>query len=432
MLVQFSDHGRSRARSLLCLGVTAIVISSLLSACGSKGAAAPPGASGGAEPTPTVLIVYPDSTATTAVATTASVAVPTQVPPEVPTETQSTSNPVPESSATLSITPEELQAFVNDLVANAPGFAEVVIALPDGEVIVDVNGAEPMESASLYKLGIMIELYVERETGVLTFDDGVLMEPGYFTEGEDVFGYADIGSTVDIWTLLHAMITQSSNVAATALLATVGNESINTTLASLGVSNTEIRWMPDPAAEPDWSEPPTEDSGEDGDEPAPDDTPTEEGEPSDEPQPDEEPTEEPSGQNNTVVFVSAKPAQQVDETSSGNDPRADAALNVTTAEDIALLYTLMLRGEIIAPTVSQEMLDLLAQQEINDRIPAYLPSGTVVAHKTGNLDNLIHDAGIIYAPAGPIIVAVFTEDMEEGTAIDLIAQIALAAYQAAS
>jgi beta-lactamase class A len=131
------------------------------------------------------------------------------------------------------------------------------------------------------------------------------------------------------------------------------------------------------------------------------------------------------------VLLSAAPTQQK-RAQPRSDARADGALNVTTAEDIAYLYTLMLQGEIMAPSVCQEMLDLLAQQEINDRIPAYLPGGTIVAHKTGNLDSLVHDAGVIYAPAGPIVVVVLTEDMEEGIAVDLIAQIALAAYEAAS
>jgi beta-lactamase class A len=64
------------------------------------------------------------------------------------------------------------------------GFAEVVVALPDGEFVVDVNGGEPMEAASLYKLGIMIEVYVQRETGMLSFDDGVVLEQGYFTRAK--------------------------------------------------------------------------------------------------------------------------------------------------------------------------------------------------------------------------------------------------------
>jgi hypothetical protein len=111
------------------------------------------------------------------------------------------------------------------------------------------------------------------------------------------------------------------------------------------------------------------------------------------------------------------------------DPRADSALNVTTADDLAQLYVQLLSGEVVSPQASQEMLDLLARQEINDRLPVLLPEGTVVAHKTGNLDGLVHDAGVIYAPAGPIIVVVLTEDLSEGIAEDIIARMGLAAYE---
>jgi Beta-lactamase enzyme family len=43
------------------------------------------------------------------------------------------------------------------------------------------------------------------------------------------------------------------------------------------------------------------------------------------------------------------------------------------------------------------MLTLLEAQQENDRLPAKLPSGTVVAHKTGELDGVRNDAGIIHS-----------------------------------
>lgn len=424
-------------RPTICiLAAIAVASVTLLTACGA-------GTRGEAgKPTPTIAATAPPAAPTSPPATEAR--------PTVPADPTTPATAIEESGEEATTPPslphvsaEELQALAADLVDQAGGFVEVVIARPDGEFIVDINGSEPMEAASLYKLGIMVEVYHQRELGLLSFDDGVLLEPGYFTEGEDVFGYADIGSVVDVDTLLHAMITQSSNVAAAALLALVGNDAINATLASLGIVNTEIRWMPDPAAEPaatdetpavDASD---EDPTSDAEDTPVDDAPVDSG---DEAPPDETPTTdipaedatEPSGSAGQPVFVAAvNPAYPAWGTGR-DDARADGALNVTTAEDIAWLYILLLRGEIMAPAVCQEMLDLLAQQEINDRIPAYLPGDAIVAHKTGNLDGLVHDAGVIYAPSGPIVVVVLTEDIDEGVAVDLIAQVALAAYEAAS
>jgi beta-lactamase class A len=75
------------------------------------------------------------------------------------------------------------------------------------------------------------------------------------------------------------------------------------------------------------------------------------------------------------------------------------------------------------------MLARLERQRINDRIPAGLPKTAVVAHKTGNLPGLIHDAGIIFTPAGPRVVVVTTSDAFEG-ANTFIADIAAAVYGA--
>ena len=54
------------------------------------------------------------------------------------------------------------------------------------------------------------------------------------------------------------------------------------------------------------------------------------------------------------------------------------------------------------------MLEVLKRQQINDRLPSGLPSDATVAHKTGNLPGIAHDAGIVYTPTGPRIVVVLT------------------------
>jgi hypothetical protein len=56
------------------------------------------------------------------------------------------------------------------------------------------------------------------------------------------------------------------------------------------------------------------------------------------------------------------------------------------------------------------MVDLLLAQRVNDRLPAHLPPGTRVAHKTGNLDGIVHDVGIVYAPGAPFVIALLAED----------------------
>ena len=81
----------------------------------------------------------------------------------------------------------------------------------------------------------------------------------------------------------------------------------------------------------------------------------------------------------------------------------------TSAADMALLFEMIARGKAVDSSASAEMIELLPQQEIDDRLPALLPVGTLVAHKTGNWENATHDVGIVYAPKGPYVIAVLSD-----------------------
>jgi beta-lactamase class A len=80
----------------------------------------------------------------------------------------------------------------------------------------------------------------------------------------------------------------------------------------------------------------------------------------------------------------------------------------TTAADMARWFALAYRGELVDAEASADILAQLARQQVNDRLPALLPAGTRVAHKTGDLPGLTHDVGIVYAPSGPFVLAVLS------------------------
>lgn len=77
----------------------------------------------------------------------------------------------------------------------------------------------------------------------------------------------------------------------------------------------------------------------------------------------------------------------------------------TTAGDTALLLKRLYDGTLLSPNSSQHFLGLLKAQKINNRLPQGLPAGMVIAHKTGDLFGLLHDAGIVYSPKGDYIIA---------------------------
>ncbi|HEU0166394.1 MAG TPA: serine hydrolase [Chloroflexota bacterium] len=116
----------------------------------------------------------------------------------------------------------------------------------------------------------------------------------------------------------------------------------------------------------------------------------------------------------------------------GNPPDSDQRSEAeTTAADQAAFFNRLLNGKVVGPTASGEMLTTLEGQQENDRLPAMLPPGTTVAHKTGELDGVRNDSGIIFTPNGPIIVTVLVSNQPEvaGT-LNGEAQIGLLAFQA--
>lgn len=104
--------------------------------------------------------------------------------------------------------------------------------------------------------------------------------------------------------------------------------------------------------------------------------------------------------------------------------------NTTTARDLAIILRAIQEGRAASPDATREMLEILSAQEFNEKIPAGLPAGTRVAHKTGEITAVSHDAAIIY-PSGrkPYVLVVLTRGLADGTkSARLIADISAIVY----
>ncbi len=99
--------------------------------------------------------------------------------------------------------------------------------------------------------------------------------------------------------------------------------------------------------------------------------------------------------------------------------------NTTTSADLAVLLERIEGGEALKPESVRLMKQVLLRQEFNDEIPAGVPKGTPVAHKTGSITATLHDAAIVY-PAGraPYVLVVLTRNItDERVAQSLIADV---------
>jgi len=91
---------------------------------------------------------------------------------------------------------------------------------------------------------------------------------------------------------------------------------------------------------------------------------------------------------------------------------------------MATLLELIERRQGLSAASCDAMIGIMKRQKYTDRIPQQLPEGTDVAHKTGSLRGIRNDAGIVYAPAGPYVISLFSKRLDDPVAgVDALAKI---------
>jgi beta-lactamase class A len=86
--------------------------------------------------------------------------------------------------------------------------------------------------------------------------------------------------------------------------------------------------------------------------------------------------------------------------------------NTTTAHGLAVLLTAIAKGEAVDADACRQMVAILERQKFSEGIPAGLPRGIQVAHKTGELTKLHHDAAIVYANK-PFVLVILVRGMDD-------------------
>jgi beta-lactamase class A len=117
--------------------------------------------------------------------------------------------------------------------------------------------------------------------------------------------------------------------------------------------------------------------------------------------------------------------------------------NVSAPRDLTRLMEMIFKGELLDRDACDSILDIMLKQQLNDRLPRFLPAGTRIPHKTGTFSGVRNDCGIIYVNDNTHVVVTTlatwdqdsvrrdrVADWRRSIEIDTaLGQIALAAYE---
>ncbi|MFL6353630.1 MAG: serine hydrolase [Bryobacteraceae bacterium] len=216
----------------------------------------------------------------------------------------------------------------------------------------------PVRTASTIKLAIMVECFSEAAEGKLKW-----AEPIKVTEIEKVSGTGVVqelsdGVALPIRDLMHLMIVVSDNSATNLILNRIGGNAVNARMAQLGLQQTRVmrKILADGASL----------------------------------------NPQPSG----ITEEGAKPENK------------HWGIGRSSPREMVTILEKLYRGELVNKAASQEMIAVLKRQQYHEGIGRDMKDVTI-ASKSGALDHLRSDVGIVYSKDGPIAMAITVDDIPE-------------------
>jgi beta-lactamase class A len=217
---------------------------------------------------------------------------------------------------------------------------------------------EPVRTASTIKLAIMVECFSEAAQTKLKWIEPIMVVEDEKVSGSGVVQELSPGDELPIRDLMHLMIVVSDNTATNLILNRIGGNAVNARMAQLGFRETRVmrRILGDGSSlKPHVS---------------------------------------------GVTEEGARP-----ENKSWGIGRSSPHEMVTILEK---LY----RGELVSKPASDEMIAVLKRQQYHEGIGRGMKDVTI-ASKSGALDHLRSDVGIVYSKHGPIAMAITVDDIPE-------------------
>jgi beta-lactamase class A len=258
---------------------------------------------------------------------------------------------------TLTATPALAQAQEKSLAdrlmplikAHRGKVAVALLHLDDG-VSFDCDGDEPMPTASLIKFMVMLEVYQQVAEGKIKLSDTVVLRDSDKVQGSGVLTYHfSDGASFPLRDAVRLMIAFSDNTATNLVLDRIGIPSTNRRMADWGFPNSRIH---------------------------------------------------------AKVFRGSTTSIDAERTKK-------FGLGSTTAKETVGLLKQLYEGKCGDKQATKEMIEHLKKCEDKDKIKRFLPAGVVVANKSGSVNDVKTDAGIMYFSGGPVALCVLTAQNED-------------------
>jgi beta-lactamase class A len=207
------------------------------------------------------------------------------------------------------------------------------------------NGDAVMPTASLIKVAVLVEAYMQADEGKVNLRDKVILREADKVPGSGVLAphFSD-GASFSLRDAVRLMIAASDNTATNLVLDRVGIANVNKRMAEWGCPETRI---------------------------------------------------------NAKVFRGS--------TTSVDKARTNKyGLGSTTAKEMVKLFEKIQTNDGVRPALKLVMLEHLKKNDDKDKFSSLLPPGIVVAHKDGSVSDSRTDAGLLFTPAGVLVVCVLT------------------------
>ena len=103
--------------------------------------------------------------------------------------------------------------------------------------------------------------------------------------------------------------------------------------------------------------------------------------------------------------------------------------NSTTARGLLTLLEKLAHGQAVSASADAAMVEMLKRQKFSDAIPAGVPAGVAIAHKTGNITRIHHDAAVVYGSRPYVLVVLVRGIDDKKQSAALIAGISRLIYE---